>query len=62
MHHLIEHLHGLQHLEKDQKEPFWIQSVVSVVSILLVLLVVYLCVRYKPYQKFWLAKRRGKIL
>ena len=62
MNHLIEHLHGLRHVEKEQKEPFWIQSIVSVVSILLVLLVVYFCIRYKPFQKFWLAKRRGKIL
>ena len=30
-------------------------------SILLVILVVYFCVRYKLYQKFWLAKGRGKI-
>ena len=62
MDHLIEHLHGLRHLEKDKNVPFWIQSSIPVMSILLVILVVYFCVRYKPYQKFWLAKGRGKIL
>ena len=62
MDHLIEHLHGLQHLEKDKNVPFWIQSSIPVMSILLVILVAYFCVRYKPYRKFWLAKRRGKIL
>ena len=61
MDHLIEHLHGLRHLEKDENVPFWIQSTIPVMSILLVILVVYFCVRYKPYQKFWLAKGRGKI-
>ena len=49
MDHLIEHLHGLQHLEKDKNVPFWIQSSIPVMSILLVILVVYFCVRYKPY-------------
>ena len=61
MDHLIEHLHGLQHLEKDRNIPFWFQSSMPVMSILLVLLVVFFCVRYKPYQKFWLTKRRDKI-
>ena len=59
---LIEHLHKLQHLKKDKEIPFWFQSGMSVISILLVLLVVFFCIRYKPYQKFWLAKRRGKVL
>ena len=56
------HLHGLWHLEKDRNIPLWFQSSMPVMSILLVLLVVFFCVRYKPYQKFWLTKRRGKIL
>ena len=52
MDHLIEHLHGLRHLEEDRNIPFWFQSSIPVMSILLVLLVVFFCVRYKPYQKF----------